>query len=268
MHVTSNQSAGLPAEATSFWRRFVPLWAIGLVGVFTLLAQPVPPELLAGIALDGVPEFAVRLLLLLNPMVLLTFLCAAGAATAHRVGLVSMAAGTGGQIEARAWVLSASAGAVLAAGIFLADMLWAPYLGAAWQDALRQSNRDASVRTLLLGVGYGGLAEEVMMRWGVMSAVAWGLARATGALRSGRTAPGWALATAAIVSALVFAAGHLPALAQISEPTGAIIARTLALNAVAGLLYGFCFWRWGLESAMLAHASSHAGFAVIRVVTV
>ena len=74
-------------------------------------------------------------------------------------------------------------------------------------------------------------------------------------------------AAAALVSALVFAAGHLPALMQISEPTAPLIARTLTLNAAAGLFYGFCFWRWGLESAMLAHASTHVGFAALRIVS-
>jgi hypothetical protein len=31
----------------------------------------------------------------------------------------------------------------------------------------------------------------------------------------------------------------------------------VGLNATFGLLFGWLFWRWGLESAMIAHALTH-----------
>jgi membrane protease YdiL (CAAX protease family) len=68
-----------------------------------------------------------------------------------------------------------------------------------------------------------------------------------------------------VVAALVFAAGHLPALAAMVEPTPALVARTLALNAIAGLVYGWLFLTRGLEAAMLAHGATHVGFALARL---
>ena len=36
-----------------------------------------------------------------------------------------------------------------------------------------------------------------------------------------------------------------------------IVAFVIGWNAAFGLLFGYLFWRYGLESAMLAHALSH-----------
>lgn len=66
------------------------------------------------------------------------------------------------------------------------------------------------------------------------------------------------------VAAAVFALGHLPALAQSLELSAPVVARTLGLNLLAGLAYGWLFWRRSLETAMLAHATTHVGFALAR----
>jgi membrane protease YdiL (CAAX protease family) len=111
-----------------------------------------------------------------------------------------------------------------------------------------------------MGVLYGGVAEEVMLRWGAMSLIAWAL---VSLLRSQARTVSMALAVA--VAALLFAAGHLPALAAQVDLTPAMVARTLMLNGVAGLLYGWLFWRRHLEAAMVAHACTHLGLAAWRL---
>jgi hypothetical protein len=45
----------------------------------------------------------------------------------------------------------------------------------------------------------------------------------------------------------------------------AILARTLILNGLAGLLFGWLFARRDLLAAILAHASAHLGFALVAV---
>ena len=121
----------------------------------------------------------------------------------------------------------------------------------------------------MIGVLYGGLAEEVAMRWGLMSLVLWGISRVSRLSSRLSTDTPVASTTAAwmaiVVAAIVFAAGHLPALAHSVELTGPIVARTLGLNLLAGIAYGWLFWRRSLESAMLAHAATHVGFAVGRL---
>ena len=41
------------------------------------------------------------------------------------------------------------------------------------------------------------------------------------------------------------------------------VLRVVSLNALAGLFFGWLFWRYHLEAAMLAHASAHVGFALL-----
>lgn len=55
------------------------------------------------------------------------------------------------------------------------------------------------------------------------------------------------------ISALAFAAVHLPAWLGALEPTAVLIAAVVALNAIAGVFLGYLYWRWGIEAAILAH---------------
>ncbi len=76
--------------------------------------------------------------------------------------------------------------------------------------------------------------------------------------------PSWGYWTAALVAALMFAVGHLPFLfSLISEPPAWVITSVLVGNLLAGLGYGYLFWRHGIEAAMLAHGLSHTVAAAL-----
>lgn len=246
--------------ARGFWRRFLPVWLAGAAGVGALLLQPVPAALLEAPGMQHVPPAVLRLLVLANPLLLVTLLALLGAATAHRVGLGSRLAGTAGDAQ-QTWVRSALlTGLALGLAIPWLDRVLAPLLGEAWQALAQRADAAWSWRDLAFGMAYGGLAEEVMLRWGVMAGLAWLLAKAFGRRPA-------VFALAAVLAALLFGVGHLPALAQELALTPAIVLRTVALNALAGIAYGWLFWRRGLEAAMLAHAATHGGFALVRIAT-
>jgi len=57
-----------------------------------------------------------------------------------------------------------------------------------------------------------------------------------------------------ILMAIIFAVGHLPALKNLlGSITHIMLIRTLVLNIPIGLLCGWLFWSYGIESAILAH---------------
>jgi membrane protease YdiL (CAAX protease family) len=104
---------------------------------------------------------------------------------------------------------------------------------------------------------YGGFTEELLLRWGLMTALAWlawrFLQQRRGPVRAGLV---W---LAIAVSALIFAAGHLPAaFFLLGALDGPVVAFVMGVNTAFGLLFGYLFWRHGLESAMIAHALAHA----------
>jgi len=110
---------------------------------------------------------------------------------------------------------------------------------------------------LLVKLTYGGVTEEILLRWGVMSFFAWIMWRF---LQKKSGVPAEALIIVAILlSALLFALGHLPAASLIAgEPlTAASILYVIIFNSLFGLVAGYLFWRYGLESAMLAHIGAH-----------
>lgn len=103
---------------------------------------------------------------------------------------------------------------------------------------------------------YGGITEEVLLRWGLMTAFTW-LAWRLFQGKRGAVTPGltW---LAIAVSALLFGVGHLPVASYlIGSLNGPVVLFVVGLNATLGLLFGWLFWRRGLESAMVAHAMTH-----------
>jgi membrane protease YdiL (CAAX protease family) len=110
---------------------------------------------------------------------------------------------------------------------------------------------------------YGGVTEEILLRLFVLSLLAW-LGRFLNRARDGR--PGIAvLWVANILAAVLFGLGHLPATAAAGLPLDTlVITRAIVLNGVAGLLFGWFYWTFGLEAAMLSHFSADI---VLHVIT-
>ncbi|PSQ04280.1 hypothetical protein BRC92_04695 [Halobacteriales archaeon QS_4_69_31] len=122
---------------------------------------------------------------------------------------------------------------------------------------------DVLLFSLPARVLYGGITEEVLARWGVMSVVAYGL----GWLFSTdgiRVSPAliWSAIT---ISGVIFAVLHLPMVgATLSgNITVPVIAWVLTANTLAGITYGWLFWQYSLEAAMIAHASTHIAWVTL-----
>jgi hypothetical protein len=127
--------------------------------------------------------------------------------------------------------------------------------------ALQIADHIPAWKRLLGGFLYGGITEEILMRWGLLTLAAWLLARAWRTSAGSPTTGAWWTANAII--ALLFALGHLPATSVLVPLTTAVIIRGLVLNAIAGLTFGYLFWRRGLEAAMSAHLAAHVGLQLL-----
>jgi hypothetical protein len=105
----------------------------------------------------------------------------------------------------------------------------------------------------LLASFYGGIGEEVLCRLLLVSVFVW-----IGARLTRPRPPGTAVYIAAIVlAAVLFGAGHLPQLVLLTGSLNlAAASSVVALNALCGIAFGWLFWRYGLEHAMVAHFSA------------
>jgi len=101
---------------------------------------------------------------------------------------------------------------------------------------------------------YGGIAEEILLRLFVMSLLAW-LGSFISKTTEGKptSAVFW---IANILAAVLFGLGHLPATKLLIPLTPLVITRAIVLNGLAGIGFGWLYWKRGLESAMVAHFSA------------
>lgn len=106
----------------------------------------------------------------------------------------------------------------------------------------------------LASITYGGVIEEVMLRLFLMSFIALLL---NILLNKNKEITDTILIIANIISALLFAAGHLPATIMMIGLTPMILFRCFLLNGGIGLLFGRLYRKYGIYSAMLAHAGCH-----------
>ena len=71
-----------------------------------------------------------------------------------------------------------------------------------------------------------------------------------------------------VLTAIIFGFGHLAAAAAIAELTPLFITRTLLLNGIAGVFFGWLFFKRGLEYAIIAHFSADIVLQVINPLSV
>jgi membrane protease YdiL (CAAX protease family) len=232
----------------------------GLLGSLAALATAalfpyllvVMPQMLAKVP-DKIPLPVLILAQSLQNGVLLALLSLLGLRMGHRVGLDApwlRARLFGRQSQPQPWLTVIALG--LGAGLLIVglDPLFAPHMPHLLHP------RTAPVAQVSAGAGllasfYGGIAEELLMRLFVMSLLVWLLSFLTGG--SPRAFEYW---IAIVLAALLFGIGHLPAAAQTWPLDAVVLARTIALNGLGGLLFGWLYWKRGLESAMLAHFST------------
>lgn len=108
---------------------------------------------------------------------------------------------------------------------------------------------------------YGGINEEVLLRLFIMTLIAWIIFKLKRTEEGNPTNIGMWLAI--VLAAVIFGAGHLPAVMAITTLTPLVIVRTITLNAVGGIIFGWLYWRKGLESAMISHFSADIVLHVI-----
>lgn len=103
---------------------------------------------------------------------------------------------------------------------------------------------------------YGGVMEELMMRLFLMSLLAWLSWKLF--FRKRETVPTDVLIAANVITALLFAAGHLPATVQMfGTLTPLILFRCFLLNGGLGLVFGWLYRKYGIQYSMLSHALTH-----------
>jgi membrane protease YdiL (CAAX protease family) len=104
---------------------------------------------------------------------------------------------------------------------------------------------------------YGGIGEEVLLR---LFLVPFLCLLILGAMKLLGYAKTWKhtdsiVWISVIAAAIVFGLGHLPGTAVIMPITPPVVLRAVLLNGIGGVVFGWLFYRKGLEFAMISHFS-------------
>ncbi|MFV8827762.1 CPBP family intramembrane glutamic endopeptidase [Alkalihalobacterium sp. APHAB7] len=121
-----------------------------------------------------------------------------------------------------------------------------------------------SLNGLLAGVFYGGVIEEVLIRLFLMSFIVWVLYKLFA--RAKTTIPHAFYWIAIVLAAIVFAVGHFPTTQVVfGELSSILIIRSLLLNGLFGVVFGYLYWRKGIEYAIFSHMTAHISMQLLFI---
>jgi len=244
-------------------RLFLILFTAGFVGIVSFLfvdlsaiIELIPPT--PGTEMPAItPIF--KVLSLIQPTVLLALAVFTGVSLAPKVGLSApfaeaLAAKTEwGHALKRQVAPGLLGGFIGATAILLISAVFRSFM---LPETIERIGRFGKVVGIPTRLFYGGITEELLLRWGFMTLLVW---LAWRVFQKRRPAPTNGCFIAAILfSAIIFGIGHLPiAFMLLPEANIAVVLFVITANSAFGLVAGYLYWKKGLESAIIAHMIGH-----------
>ncbi len=163
-------------------------------------------------------------------------------------------------INKNSMLLSVFSGMVVALMIVVADRFYFQYQ----IPLISEYKPQFSFIGLIVGIFYGGVFEEIIMRLFFMSFIIWLFIKIF--KYNKEHVPNTFYWMAIILSSVLFAVGHLPATEMLFGGfTTTLVIRGLMLNGIGGLFFGYLYWKKGLEYAILAHMFAHISIQLIFI---
>lgn len=232
----------------------IALTALGMMGVFATLTMDLPiPEDAKAVLSQTFTDNQIKILTLINPTILLVISVVIGTLLHYRVNLrvplIESLVGMEGERPSVPEILKYGVLAGILSGVLLSlvGLIFQPLLPEAFKELGESLEPTLAARFL-----YGGLTEEILMRFGLMTLLVWVCSKI---FRGTKPFVYWLGIT---LAAIVFAIGHFPVAFQAVENPGAgLLSYIIIGNTIGGVIFGWVYWKKGLESAFLAHIFAH-----------
>jgi membrane protease YdiL (CAAX protease family) len=138
--------------------------------------------------------------------------------------------------------------------MIVVKVLWSPALDAQAPPGLKEAGRKVfelfKAHPAAIGVGFP-IIEEIHFRLFLMTAIVWLITKLLRAPAGALSASGWW--TAIVIQGLLFGAIH----AATGEGTLWWEPRAMQMllepRTIAGIVLGYVYWRWGVETSIFAH---------------
>lgn len=243
----------------------ITLWLVGagaaisILPVLTALIAQSPEEL-------PLPIGVLQLISMVQTSIFIAVMAVVGTVLAPKVGLSApllnaLLTRQPWQPALRSQLLPGVIGGIVGgAAIVACSAYFTPQLPAEFLAAAQQLTLPLSSRLL-----YGGITEEILLRWGVMTLLVWLAAKALA--RRAETIPNSCYLIGIVLSSLLFGIGHLPFASTLTALTPILVSYIIIANSLFGLIAGALYWKRGLESAMIAHIVAHLFMYGVEMVT-
>ena len=231
----------------------IVLFILGMFGVFSLLSMEVSlPAEAEKIIADQFTTQQLKWLSLINPTILLIITVVVGTLLHEKVNLdVPLIKGlirNEKNRNIRKIIIFGLAGGIIAGiSLVLVGEVYELFLPKEFSKLGENIQTSLAVRFL-----YGGITEEIMMRFGLMTFIVWLL---SSLFKSLNVKMYWA---GILVASLLFAIGHFPVVFQaLVSPSALLLSYVVLGNSIGGIIFGWLYWKRGLESAFIAHIIAH-----------
>lgn len=230
------------------------LFALGLIGVLSMLTMelPLPPEIEAILKEEFSPR-QIKLLLLINPTLLLIVTVIIGTILYDKVNLkvpiiekwIGIDSGESRLNEIIKYGITG--GVISGILISLVAFIFYPILPDEFIELGEKFKPTLAARFL-----YAGITEEILVRFGFMTFIVWICSKVT---RGTKPKIYW---IGIFIATIIFALGHFPvAYSVVENPSSLLLTYILIGNSIGGIIFGWLYWKKGLESAFIAHIFAH-----------
>ncbi len=234
------------------------LFFIGLLGILTMLTITIPLDSFPKEVLEKISPQTLKYLVLINPTLFLLIAIAVGTALYDKVGLSVPTISSILKIEdAKIKFIDQIKFGIL---LGLLTGILTTIVGLTFKSSIPQELIEVGNKikvTTLARFAYGGLTEELLMRFGFMTLIVWAIFKISKKLDN---ATYW---IAIILASVLFAVGHFPIVfSTVKSPTIELLAYVLIGNSIAGLFFGWLYWKKGLEAAFIGHIFAHIAMII------
>lgn len=231
----------------------IVLFTLGLMGVLSILTMDIPlPEEAIKLLQSQFSPKQIKLLTLINPTILLIGGILLGIFLYDKVSLdlpIIRAIIRNEKTYQLPTILKYGTLGGLLSGVMLTLIatVYYPLLPLEFIELGNSLKPSLAARFL-----YSGFTEEILMRFGLMTFIIWLMSKI---FHSIKPKIYW---IGILLSAIIFALGHFPIAFQIlGNPSGILLCYIVIANAIGGVIFGWLYWKKGLESAFIAHIICH-----------
>lgn len=234
------------------------LFVLGLLGVFTMLTVTIPLDNLPNEVVEKISPQTLKYLVLINPAILLLIAVIIGTLLYDKVGFSVPTISSILKIEQPKikFIEQIKYGIILG----LISGILITLISIIFKSSLPQEFIDLGNKikiTVIARFIYGGFTEELLMRFGFMTLVVWIVSKVTNNLVNSTYWIG------IILASILFGLGHFPVVFNtVPNPSITLLTYVLIGNSIAGLFFGWLYWKKGLEAAFIGHIFAHVAMII------